>query len=94
MTPLRQIRWLLAYQVAVGAAGTMIFGLSAGRERAASFAAGATLALFGVGLLAWAGWRVFAQKSVARTVAIIISKYAILLTSIFYLTRARPGSTR
>lgn len=38
--------------------------------------------------LAWLWWRVFTQKTIAWTVLIIVIKYAVLLSSIFYMAKA------
>ena len=61
--------------------------LSGRPQLAASFAVGASLMLGNLLALAWSTWRVLAKKPVASTVLIIVSKYALLLGSVFYFAR-------
>ena len=53
----------------------------------ASIATGAAVILTNLLFLIWAWKRIFAKKSIAWTLLIIVIKYAVLLGSIFFLAR-------
>lgn len=87
---LLNFRRLGLIQLGVSTFGSLVFGFWLGFEQGASFGAGAYLMFGNLLGLAWAWWRVIAQKTVALTVLIIVIKYAVLLSAIFYLARS-PG---
>jgi len=60
-------------------------GLLSGLQLGASIAIGAALMLFTVLLFACSWQRIFAKKSIAWTVLLIVFKYAFILDSIFLL---------
>jgi hypothetical protein len=57
-------------------------------ELGASTAAGALIMTANSAGLTWAWWRILAKKPIALTLLIIVIKYAVLLSSIYYLARA------
>ncbi|MBX3020489.1 MAG: hypothetical protein KF799_02330 [Bdellovibrionales bacterium] len=86
--PVRSLSRLAVAQMLVGALGTLLIGLFAGLHQGASFGAGAALMLGNMVALAWGWWRVITQKTIAWTVLIIVIKYAVLLSTIYFLARA------
>ncbi len=87
MTPARSLKILSLIHIGVAAAITLIISTVWNISLGASFALGALVMIANVLLLAWSWWRLFAKKSIAWTSSIIVIKYAVLLGSIFLLTR-------
>ena len=87
LPPIELFKRLAIAQVLIGVFGAAGFAAVYGPASGASFLVGTLIMLTTVVSLAWIGWRVFTQKSVAWTVVGIISKYAVLLGSIYSLTR-------
>lgn len=85
---LRNLSRLAVISLLVAAGGTLIAALGWGVYQGASFAVGAALMVANTAGLAWMWWRLIAQKRIALTIGIIVIKYAVLLSSIFYLSRA------
>lgn len=87
MTTLQGLKHLIGIQLALGliltAIATAVFGL----HRGASFAAGSGLMTLNIALLGWSWWRILEKKSIAWTVGIIVIKYAVLLSTIVFLSR-------
>jgi hypothetical protein len=57
-------------------------------ELGASTAAGAVIMTVNSAGITWAWWRILDKKPIALTLLIIVIKYAVLLSSIYYLARA------
>lgn len=77
---------LLAMQFLLGAVLTAAVYSGFGSQLGASFAIGAVIMLGNLLMLAWMWSRILEQKSIARTVVIIVVKYTVLLGAIFILT--------
>lgn len=85
--PGRGLKKLALWQLLITFVGVGACWAGTDAARAASFATGAALMLANAAALAWAWWRVVTQKRIAWTALIIVIKYAVLLSTIFYLTR-------
>ena len=85
--PLRQLKILTLWHSGFAALLTGGCAWAFGPAVAGSFAVGAGLALANVLALAWAWWRLLTEKPVAWTVVLIVIKYAVLLSSIYFLAR-------
>ena len=85
--PLRQIKILAIWQLILGTALSAVAGAVGGGPAGASFAIGVLLGLGNLLALAWGWWRLLTEKPVAWTVVLIVIKYAVLLSSIFYFAR-------
>lgn len=85
--PVLNLKLLIAMQSAAGAALTAILCGLFGLRLGASFGLGAVLMLGNLVLLAWIWSRLLAKKSIAWTVVIIVIKYTVLLSAIFFLSR-------
>jgi hypothetical protein len=85
--PITGTKGLALSQLVVLALGSGAFAAFGNSSLAASFAVGAALMLTNVVAIAWVSWRQLEQKSIAWTMMIIVSKYAVLLGSIFFLAR-------
>lgn len=85
--PLRNLSRLAFIQLLFAVLGSGVVGYLWGFHQGASFAIGAALMLGNMIGIGWAWWRVITQKTIAWTVLIIVIKYAVLLSSIFYLGR-------
>jgi hypothetical protein len=59
-----------------------------GHDPGASFGVGSLMMWVNLLLLSWSLGRIFAKKSIAWTVGIIVIKYTVLLGTILLLTRA------
>lgn len=81
------LRLLIFVQFVVGILITGAAIRFGGLQLGASTAVGAVLMLANMVLLAWMWHRLMNQKSIALTAGVIVIKYALLLGSIFYLTR-------
>jgi hypothetical protein len=81
------LKYLLLSQALIGALTAGIGGLIVNLQLGASIAVGAAFMLFTVLVFAWSWQRIFAKKSIAWTVLIIVFKYAFILDSIFLLMR-------
>lgn len=86
-TPLRNLSHLAFIQAVIGLIGALGIGYQWGFHPSASFMAGVALMLGNMIGIGWAWWRVITQKTIAWTVLIIVIKYAVLLSSIYYLGR-------
>lgn len=83
----QNLKILALLQAAVGLVAALAVGWLSTPERGVSFAVGAGLMLANLLVLAWTSWRALAKKSIAWTSLIIVLKYAVLLGSIWYLSR-------
>lgn len=85
--PAPSLRLFLILQFLIGG----LLALSGTRlgspQLGASIGAGAALVLLNTALIGWIWRRLMAQKTIAWTMLVIVIKYAVLLTSIYYLTR-------
>lgn len=67
--------------------GTAVAWAVLGFDQGASFFVGAAMMGLNGTLLAWTWWRILEQKTIAWTALVIVIKYAVLLSSIWILTR-------
>lgn len=87
-TIIRSLTAIAFYQLAIlviVAGGLYAYGQS---QLAASFAYGALLMLINMTGIVWSWWRILGKKPVALTILIIVIKYALLLSSMFYCVQA------
>lgn len=87
MNSLQGFKALVLSQLLVGALGTAVLTVGWDSQLGASFGIGAGLMLLNVVLLGWGWWRILEKKSIAWTVVIIVIKYAVLLSTIVFLSR-------
>ncbi len=78
---------LIRIQAVIGVLSALAIGALGTPYHAASFAVGAGLMAFNVALLGWTWSRLFEKKSIAWTLLVIVIKYAILISSVFILSR-------
>lgn len=74
-------------QIALACLLAVAVGYFGGFYLGASFALGATVMWVNAGLIGWTWKRLMDKKSIALTTTVIVIKYAVLLGSVFNLTR-------
>jgi len=87
MSQIPNLKLILILQLAAAAVVSGAAFYFGGARLGASTLAGAVLMTANLVLLAWSWARLMSKKSIAWTVAIIVIKYAVLLSSIYFLAQ-------
>jgi hypothetical protein len=87
-TPIQSLKLLSLLQLTTAGFFSALITYFWGIQLGASFLMGSALMVVNVLLLAWTWWRILTQKRIAWTLLVIVIKYAVLLGTIYYFTRA------